>query len=300
MNAPVVIAHVGLHKTGSTTLQRDIFPMLPGVRLVRGFETIRNILSSSSQRPDPVLLFSDEAVSARPGWSPQFASLDSFVERLRLFHCVFAPSRYVIAFRTHSTWIRSMYCQYLHEGETGQIKDFFSLENGGLLQLGESPWRRRYDYLAHCVGSRNVFVYLQEDLLISPKLVIPQLIQFLLSASAAPATELNPLFGADWENYRRNVSGRLEGYPTLRRINQLIQPFRRLRIRKKLSQLLERLSLTPRQLCQNSQLPRLWGHEMGMDDIGIDEYYAEDLAYVRARARESYQFRWQTPRLAAG
>lgn len=187
-----IIAHIGLHKTGSTTLQRDFFSNLPEVKLVRGFDSIRKLMMPQPGDEAAVVLLSDESISATPAWVAPCGGIDSFAESLDTFHALFRPIGYVVAFRQHASWIRSMYCQYLHEGGTGLFSEFYRLEGGGLLELDLTPWRSRYIKLLTKVPAESVFVYLQEDLLASPRTVLASLRCFLLRSATetmVPASE---------------------------------------------------------------------------------------------------------------
>lgn len=292
MTYQTVIAHIGMHKTGSTTLQRDLFPKLPNVKLIRGYDAVRSLLPSDGESPF-TLLVSDESISATPAWGGERSLEENFQDRLAVFHRLLRPSRYIVAFRRHSTWIRSMYCQYLHEGGTEKLSDFFVLGGCGLLRLAESPWRTRYLQLARLVGHQNVFVYMQEDLLSAPERVVPSMVHFICQSEELDHVAKPNDRGA-FVRSRHNVSGHFGGYPTLRRLNAVRQWLRKYRIGRSLIRGFERIELTPRGLCQRNWLPRWWSSEMAMDFSAIDTCFDSDLGFVSERAAQNYG-QWDRP-----
>jgi hypothetical protein len=302
-----MIAHIGLHKTGSTTLQRDFFANLPEVKLVRGFDSIRSLILPPPGCEASVLVLSDESISATPAWGSRCGGIDQFSSSLDTFHALFRPAGYIVAFRQHASWIRSMYCQYLHEGGVESFASFYRLEGGGLLELDPTPWRSRHVKLLSKVDAESVYVYLQEDLLASPGMVLAGLRNFLHRSARRndlPA-ETNRQGGGipdrrqgqehgqgviefTLPEHRRNASGHLGGYPTLRRLNRVLGSLPVPRAIRRLGRTLDRWGMTPRRLCQQSWLPRWWASEICFDGESIDRRFAADWQYIRGVAANCY------------
>ncbi|MBM4004439.1 MAG: hypothetical protein FJ295_14350 [Planctomycetes bacterium] len=278
------------------------------MKLVRGFDSIRKLMMPQPGDEAAVVLLSDESISATPAWVAPCGGIDSFAESLDTFHALFRPIGYVVAFRQHASWIRSMYCQYLHEGGTGLFSEFYRLEGGGLLELDLTPWRSRYIKLLTKVPAESVFVYLQEDLLASPRTVLASLRCFLLRSAHGndgprERTGGQGVAKRGWHvgdntgeasvdfalpRHRHNVSGHLGGYPTLRRFNKVLATMTLPRTIRRLGRTLDRWGVTPRRLCQKSWLPRWWAREFAFDGEKIDRQFSADWEYIRKIAADCY------------
>ena len=114
----MVFIHIGLHKTGTTYLQNEVFPNLKGIRYVpwSRFETFF--------RPSPHAncLISREGLSGGL-WAP----LDEREATFRALSGCFPGARLLVAFRRHDSYIVSTYRQYLHQGGTLSFPDYFAL-----------------------------------------------------------------------------------------------------------------------------------------------------------------------------
>ena len=136
----MIFIHVGLHKTGTTFLQREIFPKL---------------------QSDKIRIISNEALSGIPHQPVHHADGLGYFERYQLadyIHFRFPDARIIVGLREKKSWVFSCYCQYV--------------KTGGFLCFDD--WRRdvfyeKYldfdgyvDYLRSCFPS--VYVYYFEDL----------------------------------------------------------------------------------------------------------------------------------------
>lgn len=113
-----LIIHVGLHKTGSTWLQQEVFPNLEGIEYIGGVARgwLPRIPAGEVTEPPfevpttGTVLYSNESL-AGPLWDP--VPIERAVERVA---AVF-PGATVLLFTRHpESWRSSVYSQYVHEG----------------------------------------------------------------------------------------------------------------------------------------------------------------------------------------
>ena len=124
----VVVLHVGLHKTGSTWLQREVFPYLEGIGYVSHHATRRYLAAIVAGDPPPPappqpdatdLVWSYEGM-AGPLWDPIEPELAA--ERLATH---FPGARILLFTRDPDEWRTSVYAQYVHEGGFLAPEDFW-------------------------------------------------------------------------------------------------------------------------------------------------------------------------------
>jgi len=141
MNMPRVVLHVGLHKTGTTFLQQNVFPLIDplavdynptGIReaiksvyrsnyrsavVERESLAIRKIVQNAN-RP---ILISYELMSGSP-WI-NYADLDDMVDVLKKS---FDTATVVIVLRNQIDWLTSLYQEGLKDGVSASPAKFFS------------------------------------------------------------------------------------------------------------------------------------------------------------------------------
>lgn len=123
--------HVGLHKTGTTFLQANVFPCLRGVdNLVwRNLEYFLRLESGKSY------LVSCEGLSGST-----FASTAQRVKAISLLGTMFPGARAIITIRPHGEYLKSLYSQYLRYGGTQPFDGFVLLPFKH--DAGSAPQRR--------------------------------------------------------------------------------------------------------------------------------------------------------------
>ncbi|SMP47781.1 hypothetical protein SAMN06265222_102337 [Neorhodopirellula lusitana] len=156
------IAHVGLHKTGTSALQR-FFATTESDYFVAcrcGYMDIFDAAVSGKQ-----LLLSDENLSGNPFRKDGLTTFQRFRSSIESVHKLFEPAGYILGLREHTKFVESCYRQYLAEGGVLQFEDFFQHDDPSrTIDLSANAWRERIEFLNELVGPDNVFVYLQEDL----------------------------------------------------------------------------------------------------------------------------------------
>jgi hypothetical protein len=264
----VLFLHVGLHKTGTTYLQSEVFPRWSGVRYLRNLtiETFLRIPANS------VCLASREGFSGGV-IAPQSEKL-MFLKQL---NHMFPDARILISFRQHGSYVNAIYSQYLRYGGTATLAEFFDLDgNSGIVKREDLLFRVYVEKIQEYWGTLP-FVFLLSELKEDKSRLLADLGAYfgceppdLCSISTKP----------------KNVSLGHTQAEVLRRINQWFRvqlhpdgstrPYRFLR----------RLRLDPPRLCQRwSGLIRsrpLMDPDMARQ---IDEYYRDDWAYLEDKAK---------------
>jgi sulfotransferase family protein len=108
-----IFIHVGLHKTGTTFLQKKVFPKMHDVNLITVFNTEiignKNFILCSMLSDIKINLISDEALSCVP-YSPGITQ-NRYEIASRLYR-LFPNAKIIVTFREKSSWIKSVYKQY--------------------------------------------------------------------------------------------------------------------------------------------------------------------------------------------
>jgi len=158
MMTPQIILHVGLHKTGTTFLQEQVFPALAGVRFVHPlhvqrpddgpierfvFEILfRNPACIDLDRhreaiaawlatvTEPTVLISSEAIV---GWP--FENHSNLATNAELLAAVFPEAKIWLVVRRQDKWVDSAYAQLLKAGFSPSIERYLNAD-GDTHQFG--------------------------------------------------------------------------------------------------------------------------------------------------------------------
>jgi len=272
-----IYIHIGMHKTGTTYLQTQVFPHWPDVYFVR-YALLRNFASYPSEKK---ILISDELLSG--SYRNSFLNKKSTwrEERILCLHNLaklFPEAHILICFRKHFDMILSLYKQYLQEGGAYEFNDFFSLEQDCLIKRNDL----NYTEIIDCIKKEfknSVFLYTYDEM-----------------------EQLNNLI-RDMSNFMKTTQFTIT--KTKRRINPGVRRFQAILLRtiNKLSKTelnptgifpfynryFKILRIDPRTICQK-HLRFISKKEISItDDIKqkIDEYYEQDWNNVIARVAEN-------------
>lgn len=228
--------HIGLHKTGTTFLQRAVFPALDDVTSFGGRQSLRSVLTTSA---DEKVLISDE------GLSGQFFGgkwLVEFETNIDIINNLFPAAAVIIGFRRQDSLLLSLYKQYIQEGGTEKLEYLFEpFSDTGLIKTHELYFKNRIKYLDKHFN--NIFIYTQEELRDN----FDEFLQDLASFMEVQIPTPNDINDSD-----RNV-----GIRGLRQFNLLIRLNRINNILEKThylptlnNRLFKDLGISPRYLCQ--------------------------------------------------
>lgn len=114
------VLHAGLHKTGSTFLQQEVFPALEGVVYVEDFP-IRTHIPGLTK--DSTILFSNEASCGCPYPVTREFSLDALRDNVILLQI----DSLILFKRDFYSWVLSLYVQSLKEGGVLPLEEFIAM-----------------------------------------------------------------------------------------------------------------------------------------------------------------------------
>jgi len=279
--------HVGLHKTGTTFLQNDVFPYLTDVDYIH----LDNRFLKESQKKWSCQnqLTSSEALSGYP-WKnnrkyrnryENFENvagkwLGSFENSMCNLSQLFPDSKIIIVFRDHNVWIKSLYKQYLHEGGSKKFDDFFSFEDKKtVLAPIDFSFESRINILLKYFERENVF--------------IGNYIEFR-SDKENFLKKLNHFVGAVYKDAdvrivrkHNNLGVKRTQAGLLRQFNRLDNLLSKSRFLPTMyNRLFHKLGISPRIICQN-KLSFIDSRDIEMSALvrtEIDEFYSSDWQFV--------------------
>lgn len=198
----MLFLHVGLHKTGTTYFQSEVFPRWSGLKYLRSL-TVENFLKTD---PGQVCLASREGFSA--GVVAHRHEKLSFLKRLS---AMFPDAGVLISFRDHGSYLNAIYSQYLRYGGTLRLDAFFDLEgDAGYIKREDLLFPDYVDGITEYWG-KPPFVFLLSELRQDKQRLFDEMGRFM---GVSPPT-LDELSSG-----RRNVSLGRKQAEALRRINQ--------------------------------------------------------------------------------
>ena len=151
--------HIGLHKTGTSFLQKAVFPILQNTRTMLGWDSLRSFLNLSSS-PAKNILVSDESLCGQFDGGRWMEEFEDQVERIKSLVKVHGV---IIGFRRHDELILSLYKQHLQKGGRLRMNEFY-MPNSPVSRMrdGDLLFKKRLAVLHKNFDS--VFVYTQEEL----------------------------------------------------------------------------------------------------------------------------------------
>lgn len=164
---PEIYFHVGLPKTASTFLQRNIFPKLEGIEFVKkhAFHRYQQKVARCRQ---PKILFSTELNIGKVRTD----------EKIKRFAGTFPDATPIIVLRRHDHWIRSKYKQHIRKHGWLHFHQFFNLHDTGKVKMSELCYMDKIRFLNRQFNNPAI-VFFQEELLNNPWHLIDQLSHFM-------------------------------------------------------------------------------------------------------------------------
>ena len=146
-----VFIHVGLPKTGTTWIQREIFEKMKNVNYYHRFDLYTPLDF------DKKTVISNEELAGVAYWEKGMDIRYQVIERL---YRMFPKAKIIVGRRDERSWIRSTYAQYVKNGGWRNFDSWFDFcydKKAGDMDSYES-------YIYGLFGKKNVFVYDISDL----------------------------------------------------------------------------------------------------------------------------------------
>lgn len=280
----MIILHIGVEKTGTTFLQRAVFPNWAGICYVAS-GTVLELVRCFDERP---LLFSEESLwtckaqvaEGDDRWR-RYGRPDLVEASVQSVARLIPGAEVVLTFRRHDNWLLSLYRQYLHEGGVGEFSAFFDPAGGALVPPENVGFRHLVATVERAFG-RLPHILLQEDLAKEPAAVL----RGLASRLGLPPPQIPAGNDANGFAHNRGV-GRRQA-EVLRWLNSLSKseynPDGPLPLR---GPTMRRLRLDPRRLTQDWLMRILPAESIRLSEsIGsaIEDLYRDDWRYISDRA----------------
>ena len=257
-----VFLHIGLQKTGTTFLQQQVFPRFEGVSYMKKRFRPRLLLEGHD-----TFLVSNEWILGSPLGSRSTSWLDDHRRALEKLGKLAPDTRLIVCFRRHSDLLVSLYKQYLHEGGTATIHEFFDPKSdSGWIKPRDLFFYPRIKWIEEHFQHRP-FVFLFDEIWKHLQSLIDEMGE-LLGADVPSVDEL--------DRETKNPGVRYYQGKLLRYLNKISEPLH-LKNRWTLA-----LGIDPRSLCQQrlgflSERPI----ELEQDVVAcIEDMYSEDWELV--------------------
>jgi hypothetical protein len=269
-----LVFHVGLQKTGTTFIQRQVLAHWQGITYLPG-DNLEYLLRA----PDTgTSVISREGLSGR-NWDP-IEIRELSLLRLAKF---FPDADIAISFRRHSDYIVSSYNQYIQRGGSLTFAEFFDpVHDRGLMKKKDFFYRPRITTLERAFG-RHPFVFRFEEI----REALPTLLTDLESFIGGKAPSREKVL-ASRNRKDRNPSVGYYPLQLLRFLNRYsaseLNPSGRLPLNH---YRIKRLGLAPRTICKYwlAFLPNRESIPPSLKS-DIDALYAEDWAAILTAAAD--------------
>lgn len=233
-----IFIHFGLHKTGTTFLQQNVFPKFSNIILIRSSNLIKQLNTIFLSNKNKVLI-SNEGLLGGPlagNW------LKNHKIGLKNISKIFPYAKIIIAFREHNNLLISLYKQYLQEGGTKRLEgEFFDIENdSGIIKKQDLLFYERIVEIEKYFKEKP-FVFKQEEL----KMNFPQ---FLYDISKFLNEDPPDIKDIDFT--KKNIGVRFYQAKILRNINIFLNYFPLIKNIVN-SYIFRGLRIYPRYICQN-------------------------------------------------
>ena len=211
-----VAVHIGLHKTATTTLQRQVFPVLPGVHFVDSTHAAAAGIIYACQVQDPIYfdsgnaravlqsafsgdkfnLISSEGLSGSLYSAVGKRDLDHRHSIIDNLHRTLPEARILLVLRRQDQYARSVYRQYVKRGGVLNPAAFFGLDS----REGAYFPRDRFRYREYVLALKQRFpagvhIGVFEEFVESPSTFLERMCRFL---------EVQPV--EDWQLKKFNRS----------------------------------------------------------------------------------------------
>jgi hypothetical protein len=151
-NNKTIFFHVGLPKTASTFMQRNVFPFFKGIKFVKkhDFKNRDRIISKTSH--STVLLSIELDLDSSSGYSKMM----SVAER-------YPQTKPIIVFRRHGSWVGSKYKYYLRKHGTASFEEYFHPgKDSGVLKDKNLQFYQKIELLEEKYGQKPLVMFQEE------------------------------------------------------------------------------------------------------------------------------------------
>ena len=165
--AKAIFFHVGMPKTASTFLQRNVFPKFKGIRFIKKHDFKHHGQIIREAKEDRIMLSIELNLDAPGGFN-----------KMRTIAEKYPGTKPVIVLRRQGSWLQSKYKYYLRKHGTASFSEYFHPEGKhSVLSAENLQYFPKIRMLEEHYGTRPL-VFFQEELKKAPMEFIDQLAQF--------------------------------------------------------------------------------------------------------------------------
>ncbi len=112
-----VYIHIGLPRTGTTWLQKKVFPKLTDVKLFTKYNTTHNRLNPlfCNLKSEKINLISTESLSGFTGLMKDKKNMVNRFEKAKILKKIYPNASIILVLRDKNGWTKSMYKRYIHK-----------------------------------------------------------------------------------------------------------------------------------------------------------------------------------------
>lgn len=111
-----IVIHIGMHKTGTTFLQREVFPKIPNINYQTDINLFTPVVS------DAINLFSDENLDG--GSYRLFTTCEQRDTIIKNLHTLYPDAHIILCLRDKESWLHSAYKQYIVAYQSCSFKEY--------------------------------------------------------------------------------------------------------------------------------------------------------------------------------
>jgi len=159
-----IIIHVGLHKTGTTFFQNQIFNKIPNAKLIRRPNLTTQLHKSKMN------IISSEALSGAPYIISDAKIRFTIADRLK---SCFPEAKIILGIREGKSWLKSLYSQFIRNG------GFYEFD-GWLEKVVDKDYLNQDSYIDYLKSLfKDVYVFRFEDFCNNKKKVVTEMCKFM-------------------------------------------------------------------------------------------------------------------------
>lgn len=178
-----IYLHIGLHKTGTSFLQKMIFPKIKDISFY--YPKINEI---KDIKPKNKTLISNESIAGQP----YLLNKTNRYEMLNYIKKIFPNANIIFVKRNHKDWINSLYKQYIRSGGVYSFQRWFNsiFDLDYIYNKYENELKKKF---------KNVLILNYEELKEKPDLFIKKLCNFM--SVDLPVYEIKNIYSS-YTNYQ--------------------------------------------------------------------------------------------------
>jgi hypothetical protein len=163
MNQSKFYIHIGLHKTGTTFLQENIFPKLKNIQYINHENFIKSLSTFDNHQANYFMSF--EGLSGKLwdrdhntlSFNKEHRFIESFEKTVNNLKTFFPEAVIIVFFRKHGEFLISIYKQYIKRGGTLSLNEFY--KEKGIMQPEDLNYNYRIKLLKKLFNEVHVFDY---------------------------------------------------------------------------------------------------------------------------------------------